>query len=149
MDRRRIHLLGVSGRDRVDHIYTFDYLPKHAVFVVKPGCGYMRDKELRAVRAGAGVCHGKHAGFVMAQAGMKFISEAISRTPATCTRGIAALYHKIGNDPVEEGAIKETLPGEKNKIVHRFGGFIGKEIELDIPFIRMQYCSVFLLRVDG
>jgi hypothetical protein len=68
---------------------------------------------------------------------MEFIGEAIARPSAACPGRIATLDHKIGDDPVEKGAIKETLLGEKNKIVHRFGGFICKELQLDIPFIGM------------
>ena len=88
-------------------------------------------------------------GLVMLQAGVEFVCETIARTATTGTCGIAALNHKIGDHPVEKSAIKESLPGKEHKIVHRLGGFIGEELQLDISLIRVQGGGIFLLRVDG
>ena len=43
----------------------------------------------------------------------------------------AALDHEPGDDPVEDGAIIETLLYQVDEVVHRVGGHLGIELHLD------------------
>ena len=65
------------------------------MFKVEIGRGGEGDEELGTVGIGSAVCHGEDVLAVMAEGGMKFILEFISRAAHSVAEGIAALYHEI------------------------------------------------------
>src|SRR5205823_10893433 len=65
------------------------------------------DKELRAVRAWAGVCHGKASGTIEGESRNEFIFEAIAGVAGAVAGGISALDHETGNHAMKDRAVVE------------------------------------------
>ena len=61
----------------------------------------MCDEELRAIRVGSGVRHGKYARLIMLQARMKLIGEFITGTAGAFAGWVTALGHEIGDDAMK------------------------------------------------
>jgi len=72
------------------------------------------DEELRTVGAssgwaGAGVGHGEEAGGVEGEVGVNLILKEVAGVASAITDAVAALNHKVGDDPVEGGSVVEGL----------------------------------------
>ena len=122
----------------------------------EPLGGSNRDEELRTVRVGAGVCHGKLAGgFELEWRALGFILELVARSAHAGATGIAPLNHEVGNDAVKDrSVVKRTraffaadavLPfaltfGKLHKICHRLGCFLFEQAADDGALIGEKGC---------
>jgi len=70
----------------------------------------MGDKKLAAVGSGSGVCHGKHTGAVMFKRRNNFIGEFVAGAAGSVSLRVAALDHKIRDNPVKGQTVIKTLP---------------------------------------
>ena len=107
------------------------------------------DKELAAVGARPGVSHRQDAGSVKGQGGDDFILKPIARPAAAGAGGVAALNHKVGNDPVENHPVIKALAGQKDKVVHRQRRILGEQFHADDALIGADVGAVAALGVDG
>ena len=107
------------------------------------------DEKLAAVSAGAGVSHRQQAGAAESQGRVKLIRKPIARPAAAGAVGIAALNHKVGNDPVKDDAVIEPLPGQKDKVVDGAGGLGGEQFHRHIAVIGADGSRVFLGRLQN
>ena len=57
--------------------------------------------------------------------------DAVAGAAHTGAFRVAALNHKAGDDPVEDGAVIETLLYQVDEVIHRVGGHFGIELYLD------------------
>src|SRR5512138_1314190 len=78
LDGGRVAPRGVALGDGHEDVHTFDDLPEDAVLVVEPGRGDVRDEELAAVSASAGVRHREHTGLAVLQRRMEFVGEFVA-----------------------------------------------------------------------
>jgi len=106
----------VFAHDFSGDVETVRNLAEYRVAVVEEWGGSGGDEELRAVGARAGVGHGKHSGRAMAQIGVEFIGEFVSRAAASCFSGITALQHKAHDDAEEGHAIVVSTSCEIQEI---------------------------------
>jgi len=106
----------VFAHDFCGNVETVRNLAKYRVAVVEEWGGSGGDEELRAIGARAGVGHGKHSGRAMAEIGVEFIGEFVSRAAASCFCGITALQHKALDDAVEGHAIVVSTSCEIQEI---------------------------------
>src|SRR4029077_6189269 len=85
------------------------YLAEDLVFAVERRGRHHRDKELRAVRARAGVGHREQIWAIEDQLGMELVAELIAGTTVTLPEGVTPLDHEVRDDPVEDRAVVERL----------------------------------------
>src|SRR5580658_534948 len=133
-------ILAIAGRfgDLLHHVVAIDHFAKNAVFVIEPGRGGHGDEELAAIGVGTRVRHGEIAVLGVLQSVMKFVGEFVARAAAACALGIAALNHEVGDHAMEDGAIVEGLAGlraigERDEVLHRFGGLVGEQLDFELP----------------
>lgn len=77
------------------------------MYIIEPWGGFDGDEELRAIGIWATVSHGEGTGFGVSEVWMEFILEEIPWKSVTGTSRRSALYHKIFDDPVENGLWEE------------------------------------------
>ena len=71
--------------------------------------GSVGNKELAAVGAWACVCHGQLAGTIVAQARIKFIFKAVTRTAGASALRATTLDHEVADYAVEIQAVVEVV----------------------------------------
>src|SRR5690606_10378623 len=76
---------------------------------VQPRGFLVGDEELAAIGARAGVGHGKNAGAIVLQGGIKLILELVSGATVADAKWTSALDHEVGNDAMKGDAVVEGL----------------------------------------
>src|SRR5689334_13707446 len=84
----------------------------------------------------------------MFQTRMEFVGKFITGSTRTAACWITTLYHKIGNDAVENDSVIEAFACQKNKIVDCLGCLICKKLNDHCLFVRLHAGFVFLLGID-
>lgn len=102
----------VAAFDGVDDVLSFGRFTEDGVLAVEVRGGAMSDEELGAVRVGAGVGHGEHAGLVVAAVCLALALELVAGVSGAGAEGAAALDHEIGDDAVEAQAVVEPAGGK-------------------------------------
>ena len=95
----------------------------------------MCDKELRTVRPGACIGHRKNPRLGVFQRRVELVYKAIAGTTGTGTGRVAALYHKVLDDAMENGPIVKTFLRKENEIIDGFGSFFCEQFQNDIAFV--------------
>ena len=106
------------------------------------------DEKLGAVCAGASVGHGQIARAVLVRIAHKLVFEAVARTTATGTGGVAALDDEVGNDAVEGDAIVKAFTRQKHEVVDGDGGGVGKQFNFDGAFVGFHRNCVTFFKVN-
>ena len=113
----------------------------------------LHNEELAAIGAGTGVCHGQGAP-VVAEFHIKLILKAVAPdgfAAGAVAIGVAALDHKVLNDPVEGQAVIVAFFGMGKKILYRFRSKFREETELNGAFFGFHngnfgvFCRFFKL----
>lgn len=123
--------------DGLDDVHAVNDLAKHDVLAVEPAGDNGRDKELRAVRVGAGVCHRKQTRLRVLELEV-FIGKlgTVDRLATSTVAGgeVTTLEHKVRDHTVEvRASIAKALltRAEGTEVGCRLGHHIVKELELD------------------
>src|SRR5262249_51342317 len=77
-----------------------------------------------------------------------FVFEPVTRAAAAGPGRVAALDHEVVDYAMKDGAIVKFFAREKNEIVHRFRGVLGKEIAHDFPTRSLERGGVLLVGID-
>ena len=132
----------------IDLFHTGEHLPEGSILAVKVGRILMHDEELGACAVGHHAAgHGKDSSGVLklifkAIIG-KFPLDAVAGTSHAGAGGISALYHKSGNDTVEDDAVIKALIDKAYEVIDGIGGDVGIELGGDD-------CAIFhLYGYDG
>ena len=108
----------------------------------------MSNKELGAIRVRPAISHAQYSRAVVPQLRMKFVGKPVPGSARARPRGVSALSHEVGDNPVKGHTVIESLPGEKDKIVHCSRNFIRVETNNNISDIGLQGCCVRFLGID-
>ena len=73
--------------------------------------GRYGDEELRAISAGACVCHCEHVGFAEGQFWVEFIFELVAGAASAGAERVATLNHEPIDDAVEDYALVKRFRG--------------------------------------
>ena len=121
----------VTFADRLDILLPNEYITEDRMLVIEVRSGHGRNKELAAVGAGTGIRHRQQTRTIESQETDGLVAELVSRSAAAGRRGVAALHHEIGDDPMECSVVVVALLREEDEIVdrHRRQGFV--EIDID------------------
>lgn len=106
-------------------------MPEYGVLAVEPLGGDVGDKELAAVGIRPGVSHGKATDLMALWVVLQLIFKLITGTAAAGTFWIAALNHKIGEDPMEFGPVIELVPRQENEVIDSLRRFLREELAND------------------
>src|SRR5579884_4477793 len=101
------------------------------MLAVQPLRHHMRNKKLAAVRVRTGIGHRQRTHAVLVRIAFNFVFKPVTGAPASRSRWIAALNHKIRDDAMKNRAIIKPIPREKYKIVDRFWRFLWKKFHHD------------------
>src|SRR4051812_10679221 len=69
----------------------------------------LSNEELRAVGAGAGVCHSEAAGFVEGECGVELVLKEVAWVTGAVSSLVASLNHEARDDAVKGGSVIEGL----------------------------------------
>lgn len=118
-----------------------------------------RDEELRAVGAGASVCHCQQEWAVELQFWVEFVFEAVAWAAHAGAGWVAALDHEPFDDAVEDGAVIEwpfvrasgVLLGvwrgalcEGDKVFDSFWCMVAEQFDFNVTKVGVQDCSCSL-----
>ena len=157
-----------SGSDGVHDIHSAHNFAKDGVAVVEPRGGFVGDKELAAVGVGARVRHAQHAGTIVFERGVEFVSKFVAGAACACTKGATALDHEVFDDAVKskaviKGAVVLGLAGfgvkpflasrrEADKVSDGVRGLLFKEFNGEVAHTGIKICiksHAFFLFVMG
>lgn len=97
---------------------------KDGVLSVQPRRGRQRDEELAPVGVGTGVCHGQDPRARVLKVRPDLVLELVAvdggAAPARARR-VAALDHKVANNPVEHGPVVVAPRRERAEVLARLG----------------------------
>mmetsp|Transcript_5144 Transcript_5144/g.20534 ORF Transcript_5144/g.20534 Transcript_5144/m.20534 type:complete len:214 (+) Transcript_5144:404-1045(+) len=124
MDHHRVSrsIAGVCGHGAksLDHAHSMADSPKDAMLAVQPRRRRQGHKELRPIRVRTSICHRQDPRPCMAQITRKFVRKLSPKDAlASSTRasGVAALYHEVLDDSVEDCAVVVASPAELGEVV--------------------------------
>ncbi len=107
------------------------------------------DEELAAVGVRARVGHREHAALVAQRVALRLVAEGVARAARARALGAAALDHEVGDHAVELQAVVEAAPRERDEVVDRLRGVLGKQVEHDVAALGLDRRLVASGRVDG
>src|SRR4030095_4552767 len=127
-DLHRLHLVALL--DVVHDVHARGDLAEHGVLAVeevgsREGDVELAPRRVRILAAG----HGHHSAhmLVLVELGLDLVTG-----PARAVAlGIATLHHEAGLDPVKGEAVVEALLGQGDEVLHRLGGVVREEFDLD------------------
>src|SRR5262249_27393933 len=103
--------------------------------VVEPGCGGVRDEELRAVGIRAGVGHRENAGAVVLEVFVEFVFEGVAGAAGAGAFGATALDHKVGDHAGPFQTVVKAFAGKLLEIGDRLGRFIVEQLDADVSSV--------------
>src|SRR5690349_9715538 len=100
-------IIGVARElgDFVRDVLAFHHFAENGVALIEPGRGRDRNKKLAAGWVWPGIGHGEPSRRRVAQGGMEFIREFISRAAGAGSQGASTLNHEIGNHAMKCEAV--------------------------------------------
>ena len=108
----------------------------------------VRDEELRAVGARAGVRHREDAGAVVLERRVELVAELVARAAGAGAGGVAALGHEALDDAVERDAVVVAVAGEEDEVVDGVRRLVGEQLDDDVAVVGADGRRVALARVD-
>lgn len=101
----------VALLDGVDHFHPFGHAPEDCVQSVEPGGRLVGDEKLRAARVRSlGLGHAEDPAVVFA--GVYLVANVVAGSTGAVSLGVAALDHKVFEDPVERKPVIVALLGQ-------------------------------------
>jgi len=97
---------------------------------------YQINEELAAARVRAGVGH-SNGSPIVAVVISELILDSVTRSTPASARGVPALDHEAIDDPVEDGAVVESLFHQLSEVA-RGNGHIIKKLQGDVTHTRVQ-----------
>lgn len=135
--------------DLVDDFISFKYFPKYGVVAVEVlrVLAVVTDKKLRSSGVPAGVCHGEDSPVVNLVVAGKFTIDVVAGAATSYAVGASALYHEVGNDPMENKAVVITFLSQVGKILYGLGCILLEKLNfhhalfcVDFSYLHSNFC---------
>ena len=107
--------------ERVDHVLALGHSAEDRVPSIQMGLGCVADKELRAVGVWPGIGHAQTASRVFVRIAPRLILKPVAGAASALPIRLAALGHKIRDDPLKGQAIVKLIASQEHTVVDRFG----------------------------
>src|SRR5258708_1432003 len=104
-DARAVHAVARGFGDFVGDVLALDDFAEDGVAIIEVRRGRHGDEELAAVGVWPGVGHGEFSALRVAQAGMEFVREVVTRAAAAVALRASALNHEVRDYAVKNQAV--------------------------------------------
>ena len=145
-DFYRVQLIALL--DGIHHVLPGTNFAEDSMLPIEPIRDHMGDEKLAAVRIGAGIGHREGTSLVLVWITLGLIFEFVAWSAGSCSRGVAALDHEVGNNAVKNRAVVKSIAGQKNEITNSLRSVLHEEIHDHRAAGRIERGSVLLRGIN-
>ena len=114
------------------HVHALGHLAEDRVTIVQKWSRGSGDEKLGAVGVGSGICHGEYTRGTMAEEGVEFVRELVTRAAPAAFSRISALQHEVCDYTVESDVIVIAPAGQVQEIGDRDRCFFAVERGINV-----------------